>query len=355
MAGRPTLIERMATEAGLPVPTAVKRLAANGIPVSEQSGSIPRKKIDAARRVLRLRRRTSRARTPRLLAPPPDASASQDGASTHVAESPRAALKRERREAKWRVVGKPEPIAPLTPEDVNRIHWALVNDFKDSKDPVSPAGIRDVTLFESAVFRPQTAMGDLLKYPTVSMATAALFHALVQNHPFHNGNKRTALVALLVMLDRHGYVMQATQDELYDYVLTVAQHDLELDDRSGSTRDDQEMQTIARWVQAHIRKVERRERRIKWRALKAILHSFGCSCDVLPGNRIRITRDELSSHVNYTDEGREVELNTVHKIRHDLELDDDHGYDSAIFYNRADRIPEFINKYRRTLERLAKV
>jgi hypothetical protein len=98
------------------------------------------------------------------------------------------------------------------------------------------------------------------------------------------------------------------------------------------------MQSIAVWIQATSRKVEHRERRIKWRALKTILHSFDCECDVLQGNRIRITRAELSTHVYYTDEGREVEPNTVHKIREDLMLDEQHGYDSAIFYNREDRI-----------------
>jgi predicted ATPase len=45
----------------------------------------------------------------------------------------------------------------------------------------------------------------------------------------------------------------------------------------------------------------------------------------------------------------------IHKIRRNLELDDEHGYDSDIFYNFGPRITEFITKYRRLLDRLAKV
>ena len=208
-------------------------------------------------------------------------------------ESPRAALKRERREAKWRLVGKPEPIYALTAGDVNRIHWALVEDFRKSKDPISPPRASVTSPCSSPPsFAPRRRWEIIENTPTVAMATAALFHALVQNHPFHNGNKRTALVSLLVMLDRNGYVVRATEDELYDYVLAVAQHDLALDDRSGPSPTDQEMQSIAVWIQATIRKVERRERRVKWRAIETILHSFDCECDVLPGNRIRITQGE---------------------------------------------------------------
>ena len=42
----------------------------------------------------------------------------------------------------------------------------------------------------------------------------------------------------------------------------------------------------------------------------------------------------MSTHVAYAGDGRDVAQNTVHKIRRDLCLDDDHGYDSAVFYNR---------------------
>ena len=62
-------------------------------------------------------------------------------------------------------------------------------------------GIRDATLLESAVAAPQaTMMGQPLISDPVEIATAYLFY-ICRNHPFLDGNKRTALAACLVFLE----------------------------------------------------------------------------------------------------------------------------------------------------------
>ena len=71
------------------------------------------------------------------------------------------------------------------------------------------------------------------------------------------------------------------------------------------------------------------------------------------GGRIDIRLGNLCTKIAYRGEGFEVDQNTIHKIRKELELDDEHGYDSHAFYNKESRIPEFIAKYRKILERLA--
>jgi death-on-curing protein len=55
--------------------------------------------------------------------------------------------------------------------------------------------LADFGLLESAVLRPQTAIGELDAYPSVHEKAAALMHSLIRNHPFVDGNKRTAVVA----------------------------------------------------------------------------------------------------------------------------------------------------------------
>jgi hypothetical protein len=111
---------------------------------------------------------------------------------------------------------------------------------------------------------------------------------------------------------------------------------------------------IAQWIQGRIRRVETRDYRLRFWQLKRILNTYGCDCEPIPGNRINIRRDSLHTQVAYGGDSRDVEPNTIQKIRTDLELDEEHGYDSRIFYNREERIPAFIMKYRRILERLAK-
>jgi death-on-curing protein len=64
-------------------------------------------------------------------------------------------------------------------------------------------GVRDQGLLESAVMRPQTGY-----YADVIEEAAALLESLVQNHPFHDGNKRTAFIVTDAFLKANGFRIQ---------------------------------------------------------------------------------------------------------------------------------------------------
>jgi hypothetical protein len=53
----------------------------------------------------------------------------------------------------------------ISVEEVVKNHEVLVADFATTKDPISPAGVKDLRLLESAVSRQHTAMASTLKYP----------------------------------------------------------------------------------------------------------------------------------------------------------------------------------------------
>lgn len=248
------------------------------------------------------------------------------------------------------------------------MHGALVGDFAASADPISPPGVRSQALLESAVQRPRTSLGGEDKYPSVEMAGAALLYAVINNHPFHNGNKRTALVATLCLLDRNNMVLTASEAEVFKFVLRVAQHGFV--DRGWDQLADREVMAIAQWIKANSRRSEKGEQPLKWHELRRILTGFECTLghSTGVGNRINITRSvwrrtllgrrktkALSTQTHYADEGREVERNQLNQIRRELELDEDNGVDSAAFYRGERQIDEFITMYRKTLQRLAKV
>ena len=74
------------------------------------------------------------------------------------------------------------------------------------------AGIRDEGLLDSAVAAPQaTMMGKPMFREPVEVAAAYLFY-LCRNHPFIDGNKRTALATCLVFLSENGYLSQEKLD-----------------------------------------------------------------------------------------------------------------------------------------------
>jgi death on curing protein len=90
------------------------------------------------------------------------------------------------------------PLAHPTVEAVRAIHAEVLAAHGGA------AGLRDEALLESAVAAPQaTMMGKPLFTRPVEMAAAFLFY-LCRNHPFADGNKRTALATCLVFLSENG-------------------------------------------------------------------------------------------------------------------------------------------------------
>lgn len=264
----------------------------------------------------------------------------------------------------WKPDGHYRSRTLLTEDDVADIHFALVEDFSTSSDPIDPPGIRDSSILGSAVSRPKTSLGGIEKYPTIESSAAALLHSLILDHPFHNGNKRTALVAMLVFLDRHGMVTTCDEHELFKLVLRVAQHHLGDPKEQYANQADYETAVLNKWICENVRIIEKQEIPIPWRKLKRILLKYECEFQHLPGNRIIISRVRstprrklltVQSHVCYRDDGSEVAINTLAKIRADLLLDEPNGIDSCDFYSCDPGITsEFILKYRRVLRKLSK-
>ncbi len=66
-----------------------------------------------------------------------------------------------------------------------------------------------------------------LKYPDPILNAATLLYGICNDHPFHNGNKRTALVSALAHLDKNNLILRATkQTELFNLMIAVADHAL---------------------------------------------------------------------------------------------------------------------------------
>jgi len=270
----------------------------------------------------------------------------------------------------WPVSSARTEMEYLSIDELISIHQALTSDFADSGDPIEPSGVRDEGLLASAANRPLTSYGDVLKYPTVELAGAALFHSVVLNHAFHNGNKRTALVALLAFLDRHGLVVTCTEQALFRETLLVAQHGL-IADPLADQFADREVLAIAGWIKSNTRKIERSERPMKFLKLRQRLRDYGCTSAPAGGvgNRLNIERrietapligiikrrpTVLHTQVAWAGDGTEADRATLRKIRQDLHLDDAHDVDSATFYAGAE-VDAFIIEYRRILKRLAKL
>lgn len=266
----------------------------------------------------------------------------------------------------------------LSIEEVLSIHETLVADFAASNDPISPPGVRSIGLLQSAVGRQTTGLGGTLKYPDPVSNAATLLYGLCNDHPFHNGNKRTALVATLVHLDRNKLTLfDTSQSDLYDLMLKVASHSLfgGVDKRAKNPRRqasaDDEVEKIAKWLHDRADRVRRGERQITYREIRRILERFGFFLERPHDNLIEVIRYceerrgwikprtvRARKHVGtmgWPGENREMGVAEIKKIRQMCALREEDGIDSEAFYNDAAIIDSFVNRYRSVLRRLAKV
>lgn len=78
------------------------------------------------------------------------------------------------------------------------------------------AGVRDRGLLEAALFRPQTGY-----YADLIEQAAALWESLTQNHPFVDGNKRTAFAATYTFLAINGARITAEADATFAFIIDL--------------------------------------------------------------------------------------------------------------------------------------
>jgi death-on-curing protein len=105
----------------------------------------------------------------------------------------------------------------ITVAIAERFHERSIQEFGGG------SGIRDKGSLEAALARPYQTFGGEDLYPTVAGKAAALMEAVIIRHPWIDGNKRTGLGLALFLLARSGYRLNATQDDLYEITIKVAE------------------------------------------------------------------------------------------------------------------------------------
>lgn len=122
----------------------------------------------------------------------------------------------------------------LSPEQILFIHARMLAETGGLP------GILDLGLLQSAAGRPSAVFGDLELYPDIFSKAAALLESLIRNHPFIDGNKRTAITAAGLFLRQNGYRLISANEELERFTLSAA-------------RGEQSLQAIARWLRDNAR------------------------------------------------------------------------------------------------------
>lgn len=206
----------------------------------------------------------------------------------------------------------------------------------------------------SAVFRQDTGAGGTYKYNTVADVGATMFYGIAMSHAFENGNKRTALVSLLVFLDKNKTLLvDAGEDDLYELARSVAAHEIPLVDERSTRNTDSEVRAVAAWLKQHTRFRVLGDSAMDFKELRELLEHLGCTFDKHDGNFIKIHRGRYMVKTGYPKANFEIAVNEIKRIRKQLHLDEIHGVDSAGFYSLDSKVDEIVNSYRNLMKRLA--
>jgi death-on-curing protein len=118
-------------------------------------------------------------------------------------------------------------------EQLLQIHALIVNETGGS------IGLRDLGRLEAAIAtQSQNVFGEEL-YPTLVDKTAAIIRGIIADHPFVDGNKRTAMLTGLTLLEINGIRFSAQSGEIEDFAVLIA-------------TDKLDVPAITAWLRSHI-------------------------------------------------------------------------------------------------------
>ena len=120
----------------------------------------------------------------------------------------------------------------LSLEEILRLHFQLIEDFGGSH------GVRDEGRLKSVIEAQKQVVFGQDQYPPIYDKAAVYLRNTIGDHPFIDGNKRTALTVCGIFLKRNGRNIVTEQKELENFTVKVATDHLEINE-------------IATWLKSH--------------------------------------------------------------------------------------------------------
>lgn len=256
--------------------------------------------------------------------------------------------------------------------DVLRAHFLIADYFYSKDSGLGGLGPRDPDLLHSAIYRQFVSFGGVDKWKTSFERAATLLYGVITDHPFHDANKRTGLLVLLLFLRKMNRTPTIGQRELEDFAVEIADKQLDKYPRYRDLRkssSEPEVMFIADYLKRKSRKLDNQYYTITYRELDRRLSDFGYRLINPSGNYIDVVRVEQRrklfgfgereqvnvkiAQVGFPGWKSQVGQGAIGTIRREARLTAEHGFDSKTFYEGADPVQSLIVEYAGPLERLA--
>ncbi len=277
---------------------------------------------------------------------------------------------------RWRyAVGDAEPYTGeniLGIHDVLRAHFLIADSFATRDDPVGLIGPRDLGLLHSALSRQVVSFGGIDKWERGTEVIATLFYGLIKNHPFSDGNKRTALLSALYHMAKCSLTPAVGQSEIERITLAVAENSLEqyprFRDYSKKGKADAAVLFLAHWFRNATRQVDKRFYTITYNDLQTILNRYGFYLENPRHNHIDVIRYKDAivfsplpkrqqkkvkiAQIGLPSWKAQVGQGAINTVRKATGLTAEKGFDSQTFFYGLDDMKTLIDIYSGPLTRL---
>jgi len=257
--------------------------------------------------------------------------------------------------------------------DIMRAHFLIADYFLENKYGIGGVGPKSMNLLHSAIYRQFVGFGGKEKWPDSFDKLATLLFGLVKDHPFHDANKRTALLTALYQLDRLNRTPKIPQRDFEDFVVDIADNRLAKHARYRQLtekEEDGEILFISDFLRRSSRVIETREFTITYHQLNSRLKGFGFELVNVSGNNINVVKYEdhrkylgivgpviqrprRICQIGFPGWKKQVPRGALKEVRDKTKLTELWGVDSAVFYQGADPLHSLIDIYAEPLRRLA--
>ena len=216
-------------------------------------------------------------------------------------------------------------------------------------------GLRDPNLFCSAIARQHVEFGGRVKWSNAYEIAASLFFGLVKNHPFHDGNKRTAFLSLVWYLRKSGIGFKVRPEVLNRMTVAVASSNWDffaeynfrkLEKEVG--HNDAIILAIAAFLRKRTRQRVKRYKAVRWSEFERALKRFGFFLGEANRDKVSIYKFEkrkvlglaigknekkVVMTVSYPGAKRQITAQSIKNILRKIGLGDPKRYDHSAIFN----------------------
>ncbi|MBR5989816.1 MAG: Fic family protein [Prevotella sp.] len=263
----------------------------------------------------------------------------------------------------------------LSEYDVMKAHYFLSDYFLSEGESVR-FGILNFSMLSSAVSRQNVSYGDLKKWDSPLEIIATLVYGLTKNHAFNDGNKRTALLVLLLALKKIKRQANGFKKDFEQLLIRIAANQLSQykEYKQFEKDNDAEVLFIADFIRRKTRKIDREFHSLTYEEFNSKLKDFGVWLDHPQHNTINVYKKEklrLSKKItnalklrhSKSQDGRilqigfkgwkcQVNPKALKSVLQATGLTPEEGIDSKVFYYGADPEYKLIEEYYSVLKRL---